>query len=193
MQNNPAPAGVGAATPADASRRGLRGALAQFPTGVVIATAATTDGALLGMTLNSFTSVSLDPPLVLFCIDRRSLGLSAWERAPGYALNVLAEHQGQLSNRFARAGVEKWAGTAFVSGLHGAPLLEGAVARFECRAERRLDGGDHVIFLGLVERHGSAAERSALVFHRGRYGAVADVAAPAPAAELSCWPLPIHY
>jgi flavin reductase (DIM6/NTAB) family NADH-FMN oxidoreductase RutF len=171
----------------------LRDALARFPTGVVVATAATPGGTLLGMTLNSFTSVSLDPPLVLFCIDRRSLSLSAWASAPGYAINVLAEQQGELSNRFARAGIWKWAGTVFSTGLHGAPLLDGAVARFECAAERQADGGDHLIFVARVERHWFAPESRALVFHQGRYAAVADSLGPTPVAELASWPLPIHY
>jgi flavin reductase (DIM6/NTAB) family NADH-FMN oxidoreductase RutF len=179
--------------PADTGRRRLRDALARFPTGVVVATAVAADGTLLGMTLNSFTSVSLEPPLVLFCIDRRALSRHAWEQVPGYAINVLANDQGPLSNRFARAGAAKWAGTPFVAGLHGAPLLQGAVARFECSAERLADGGDHLVFIGRVERHWFDPETRPLVFHRGRYAAFEETAGPTPAAEWTGWPLPIHY
>ena len=182
----------------DTARLRLRHTLAQLPTGVVIVTARTVDGVRLGMTMNSFASVSLDPPLVLFSIDRRSLGFAAWLAAPGYAVNVLATAQAALANRFARARLEKWAGVESSPGLHGAPLLDGAVARLECTAQERIDGGDHVIFLGRVDRHWTAPERAALVFHRGRFAQVADLPRNAPAAELADlalanWPLAMHY
>jgi flavin reductase (DIM6/NTAB) family NADH-FMN oxidoreductase RutF len=77
--------------------------------------------------------------------------------------------------------------------LHGAPLLHGAVARLECSAERRVEGGDHVVFVGRIERHWCDPTDRALVFYRGRYAAVADLAGPAPVPELASWPLPIHY
>jgi flavin reductase (DIM6/NTAB) family NADH-FMN oxidoreductase RutF len=177
----------------DLARRRLRDALAHVPTGVVIATTMTADGTKLGMTMNSFTSVSLDPPLVLFCIDRRALSLPAWQRVPGYAVNVLASRQGELSNRFARPSPAKWAGVASTMGLHGAPLLQGAIAHFECTAQERVDGGDHVIFIGRIERHRADADSPPLVFHRGRYAEVADPLTTTPAAQLANWPLPIHY
>ena len=173
--------------------RRFRDALGHVATGVVVATAFTNDGVPLGMTMNSFASVSLEPPLVLFCIDRRARGLSDWLRVTGYAINVLAERQSDLSNRFARPGADKWRGVSFVPGLHRAPLLDGVCARFECTAHRQLDGGDHVIFVGLVERHWADPAASALAFHRGRYVQLADPLAVRPAPELVSWPLPIHY
>jgi flavin reductase (DIM6/NTAB) family NADH-FMN oxidoreductase RutF len=175
-----------------ASRR-LRDALGHVATGVVVATALTGDGVRLGMTLNSCASVSLDPPLVLFCIDRRARGLPDWRRVAGWAVNVLAARQSELSNRFARPGADKWRGVGFVPGLHGAPLLDGVCARFECTAHDQLDGGDHVILVGRVERHWADPGSPALVFHRGRYAQLADPLAVRPAPELASWPLPIHY
>lgn len=177
-----------------AARR-FRDALALFPTGVAIATAAGEDGAPLGLTISSFTSVSLDPPLVLFCIDRRALSLPAWLRAPGYAVNVLAGPQQALSSQFARARGAKWAGVEFDAGLHGAPLLRGALAHFECEAYDHVGGGDHVIFVGRVERFATRPAAHPLVFHRGRYASVhaADAAAEDEAALAAAWPLSIHY
>src|SRR5678815_5565025 len=93
---------------ADNPSRRLRDTLAHVPTGVVVATMLAEAGSRLGMTMNSFASVSLDPPLVLFSIDRRSLGLSAWLTASGYAINILSSSQAALANRFARACADKW-------------------------------------------------------------------------------------
>ena len=176
----------------------LRATLAQLPTGVVIITAATAGGAPLGMTMNSFVSVSLDPPLVSFCIDRRSLGLAAWVTVPGYAINVLSVTQTEIANRFARPSPDKWHGVEAARGLHGAPLLEGVVARLECTAQERIDAGDHVIFVGRVDRHSAAQELAALVFHRGRFAQVASLPGDSPAAEFATaefagWPLAMHY
>jgi flavin reductase (DIM6/NTAB) family NADH-FMN oxidoreductase RutF len=182
----------------DDARRRLRDTLAQVPTGVVVVTAPTADGVPLGMTMSSFVSVSLDPPLVLFSIDRRSRGIGAWLAAAGYAINVLSTAQGGLANRFARPGSDKWAGVGSSPGLHGAPLLDAAVAWLECTARERIDGGDHVIFVARVDRHWAAPERRALVFHRGRFAQVAELPGPGPAAELgdpalAGWPLAMHY
>jgi len=181
----------------------LRATLAQLPTGVVIVTAATAGGVPLGMTMNSFVSVSLDPPLVLFCIDRRSLGLAAWLAVPGYAINVLSVTQTGIANRFARPSPDKWHGVDAARGLHGAPLLEGAVARLECTAQECVDAGDHVIFVGRVDRHSAAPGLAALVFHRGRFAQVASLPGDTPAAEFATaefatagfagWPLAMHY
>ena len=175
-----------------ASRR-LRDALGHVATGVVVATALTPEGVRLGMTLNSFASVSLEPPLVLFCIDRRARGLPYWLRVAGYAVNVLSARQSELANRFARPGVDKWRSVGFAPGLHGAPLLDRVCAHFECTAHDRLDGGDHVILVGRVERHWSDPDSPALVFHRGRFTNLADPLAAWPAPALANWPLPIHY
>lgn len=178
----------------EAQARRLRDALASFPTGVVIATAWHAETGALGMTMNSFTSVSLQPPLIMFSIDRRAASLPAWLHATGYAVNVLASDQEHLSNRFARALTSKWEGVKFAHGLYDAPLLDAALACFECSSYRQFDGGDHVIFLGRVERFTCDGAASPLVFHRGRYGTVAArPEAMTHAALPAGWPLSIHY
>ena len=171
--------------------RQLRTAFGAFPTGVVIVTARHPAAGALGMTMSSFTSISLDPPLILFSIDRRAAGLPPCLEVPGYAVNVLAQDQRELSNRFARALSDKWSGICCESGLHGAPLLKDALARFECSSERTLDAGDHVIFLARVERFVCNERTEPLVFHRGRYSTVTR----ADGSDLTAavWPLPIHY
>src|SRR5687768_8832909 len=172
--------------------RRLRSALGVFPTGIVVVTACGAGGPL-GMTMNSFISVSLQPPLILFSVDRRSAGLVAWERASGYAVNVLASDQQDLSTRFARALTDKWRDVAYRSGLHGAPLLDGALACFECTRHGTFDGGDHVVFLARVERLTYANDDAQpLVFYRGRYTSLAAGLAAQPALPPA-WPLSIHY
>ena len=166
----------------------FRAALGQFPTGVCVVTARTADGEDLGMTMSSFNSLSLDPPLVLFSIDRRAHGLPRWRRVRGYAVNVLAENQQDLSDRFARAGTNKWAGLSLDRGIEGAPLLPGVAACFECRAECQHEGGDHILFLARVIAFRCAAERAPLIFCRGRYGSLDP-----GERRASIWPLAIHY
>ena len=128
------------------------------------------DGVPLGMTINSFNSLSLDPPLVLFAIDQRSTSLGAWLRAEGYALNVLSEGQRETSERFAQQRCKKWEEMRYVSGLFGAPVLSGTTALFECASESTLRAGDHVLFFGAVKRFRVFADRRPLVFHGGQYG-----------------------
>ncbi len=107
--------------------RRLRDALGQFPTGVVVATAISPAGERLGMTMSSFNSVSLDPPLVLFSVHRLALSFSAWQKIEHYAINVLNEDQEELSNRFARAKGDKWEGLAPLFGKTGVPLPRGSL------------------------------------------------------------------
>ena len=177
----------------ETTTRRLRDALGAFPTGVVITTAWAPRVGAIGMTMNSFTSVSLDPPMILFSIDRRCQSLAHWRQAPGYAINVLACGQEQLSNQFARPRSDKWRGVRFRPGLHEAPLLEDALATFECTAHRQLDGGDHVMFLAGVARFSCRPDASPLVFHRGGYTTLNRSYAPAEPGLASGWPLPIHY
>jgi flavin reductase (DIM6/NTAB) family NADH-FMN oxidoreductase RutF len=152
------------------SRR-FRDALGQFATGVTIVTTITPSGERLGMTISSFNSLSLDPPLVLFSIVRSAHSFAAWQEAPRYAINVLSEDQEELSNRFARARGEKWIGQSVLSSKTGVPLLPNAVAAFECEAFSRHDGGDHEIFVGrVVEVHENMAKRGQpLIFFGGQY------------------------
>jgi flavin reductase (DIM6/NTAB) family NADH-FMN oxidoreductase RutF len=167
-------------------RIAFRRTLGQFPTGVCVVTA-TASGERLGMTVSSFNSLSLEPPLVLFSIDRRARSLSLWETADAYAVNVLAENQSDLSDRFAKALSNKWEGARLADGL-AAPILSGVAAFFECAPWARYDGGDHRLFIVEVTRFWTSADRKPLVFCKGRYAKIeaTDFAAP-------LWPLDIHY
>ena len=168
---------------------GFRRALGEFATGVAIITARGSEGQLIGMTMSSFNSVSLDPPLVLFSVDRKASSLRAMLEAKGLAVNVLARDQEGLSNQFARALSNKWREVETTVGHAEAPLIAGALAHFECEAYAHYDGGDHVIFVARVLKHtvqpGNVAP---LVFFRGRYRDLRDESERAPE-----WPLPMHY
>jgi len=155
--------------------RTFRDTLGQFLTGVTIVTAAAQDGTPLGLTVNSFTSVSLDPPLVLFCIDKKAGSHDGMVSAPGYAVHILGGDQADLSNRFAARGIDRFAGLTYTRGLYGAPILPGAMALLECRTVQRVDAGDHTILIGQVERLDPGNRtRKPLGYLRGRYTAVAD-------------------
>jgi len=167
--------------------RGFRQALGRFPTGVCVVTS-TAVGHRLGMTLSSFNSLSLDPPLVLFSIDRAAVSLHLWALAEGYAINVLSENQKDLSNRFARSLSNKWEGINYALGAFEAPILPGAAAVFECAAWARYDGGDHTLFVAEVLRFRISPDRRPLVFGMGRYASLQTTEYSAP-----LWPLDIHY
>ncbi|MCX7176011.1 MAG: flavin reductase family protein [Proteobacteria bacterium] len=152
--------------------RDFRTALGSFATGVTIVTARDVDGALAGLTINSFASVSLDPPLVLWSLSLYTPALAVFERCSHYAVNVLAADQTDLSILFAKPSDDghenRFANLEFDSGSGGAPLLRGCCARFECRNETRHAGGDHLIFVGRVERY-RYQDSSPLVFQGGQY------------------------
>ncbi|MFF3444343.1 flavin reductase family protein [Streptosporangium sp. NPDC002721] len=150
--------------------RSLRDALGQFATGVAVVTAATPRGDRLGVTVNSFTSVSLDPPLVLWCLSRRAPSAPAFAEAGRFAVNVLAAGQEHLSRRFATPLPDKFAGVETLFAPGGVPLLAGTLAHFACRSVATYDGGDHLIFVGEVE-HFRREEGEPLVFHSGNYRA----------------------
>lgn len=154
--------------------RAFRHALGQFATGVAVVTASTADGAVVGMTMSSFNSVSLDPPLVLFSVARNAYSLPAMRAAKGFGINILAQHQQDLSNRFARALEDKWHAVEHHRGVHDAPLIAGAIAHFECEPYARHDGGDHEIFLARVLRFSAPHVGDPLIFFRGRYHALAS-------------------
>lgn len=123
------------------------------------------------MTVSSFNSVSIAPPLVLFSVARRAHSFAAWTASSGYAVNILSAEQEELSNRFARALADKWAGVATLQGDTGVPILADSLAVFECRPYARHDGGDHEIFVGSVVAMRSALQPDArpLIFFGGRY------------------------
>ncbi|MEV4248992.1 flavin reductase family protein [Streptosporangium canum] len=149
--------------------RSLRDAFGQFATGVAVVTTVTPDGDRAGVTVNSFTSVSLDPPLVLWCLSRNAPSAPVFLRAGRFAVNVLAAGQDHLSQRFARPLPDKFAGVETRPGPGGPPLLVGALAHFACRTLTTHDGGDHVIFVGEVG-YFQRSEGEPLVFHAGGYG-----------------------
>lgn len=147
----------------------FRAALSSFPTGVTIVTARAANGRLVGLTANSFNSVSLNPPLVLWSLARTAASMSTFATGSHYAINVLSADQQELAMRFASKGVDRWAGVAYAEGAGGAPLLDGAVAVFECFNRSRYEEGDHVIFVGEVERCRHTEGASPLLFHGGKF------------------------
>ena len=147
----------------------FRAALGMFATGVTIVTARGTDGLPVGLTANSFNSVSLEPPLVLWSLARSSGSMPALDTGSHYAINILAANQKELAERFAQKRMDRWADVTFAEGLGGAPLLDGAAASFECFNRSRYDEGDHVIFVGEVERCTMRVGASPLLFHGGRF------------------------
>lgn len=152
--------------------RAFRTALGSFATGVTVITARGANDQLAGLTVNSFASVSLDPPLVLWSLSLYSPALAVFQHCSHYAINVLAADQVDLSDHFARPSngkfEDKFSALIFDTGSGGAPLLPGCCARFECRNETRHAGGDHLIFVGLVEKYW-CEERSPLLFQGGQY------------------------
>ena len=146
----------------------FRKALGAFATGVTIITTRTADGKPLGLTANSFNSVSLNPPLVLWSLANSSMSLETFKTAPHWAVHVLASDQEALSGRFAKRGEDKFAGLDFDTGVGDIPLLRGCTARFQCKTAFQYEGGDHVIFVGEVISF-DRADSSPLVFHGGRY------------------------
>lgn len=146
----------------------LRRALGQFATGVTIVTTAGAGDRPVGVTANSFNSVSLDPPMVLWSLSAAALSKGAFETAAYFCVHVLSAAQEELSRRFATQGSDKFDGVSWSPGLGAAPLLADYVARFQCRNSNRFPVGDHVVFVGEVLEF-SLSDARPLVFHDGRY------------------------
>lgn len=149
--------------------REFRRALGTFPTGVAVVSTRAPSGAFVGLTVNSFSSLSLDPPLVLWSLKAASPSLPVFDRAQYFAVNVLAEDQVAISKRFASHVPSKFAQLEVHAGLDEVPLIAGCAAHLECRTYARHNGGDHVLFIGHVERFAYDPDRRPLVFYRGRY------------------------
>lgn len=152
--------------------RELRSAFGLFPTGVVVVTAFGEDRVRLGMTVSSFNTVSLDPPLILFSILNTAKALPQWLAASAFCVNVLGEEQSALSTRFARAETDKWKDVPWRPGeAADVPMLEDCVAQFECRLWQHYAGGDHTIMVGqvLAFRYRRTEHLRPLVFCGGRY------------------------
>lgn len=146
----------------------LRRALSRYVTGVTVVTTRDAGGAPLGFTANSFTSVSLEPPLVLVCVGHDVESLDVFRRDREFAINVLGESQRALSDRFATEHPDRFAGMRWREGSHGAPILDGCIASLECAPWRRVEAGDHMILIGWVRRCEASGDRP-LVYWRGGY------------------------
>ncbi|TFZ01869.1 flavin reductase family protein [Ramlibacter humi] len=157
------------AQPPAFSPKEFRSALGMFATGVTIVTATTAEGQPIGLTANSFNSVSLDPPLVLWSLARAAASLPAFSTGSHYAIHILAADQKLLAEKFAIKGADRWSGVDYATGVGNAPLITGAAAIFECFNRSRYEEGDHVIFVGEVERVTYKPGAAPLLFHGGRF------------------------
>jgi len=158
--------------------RALRACLGRYATGVCLVTAAAPDGKREGMTINSFASVSLDPPLVLWSISDAARSAEVFLGTPRFNISVLGAVHQDIAQRFARPAPDKFAGVedAFLSGSNGLPRVRGALAAYECSAYSRHREGDHTILVGRIE-HFETQDREPLLFHAGRLGSLAELAA----------------
>jgi flavin reductase (DIM6/NTAB) family NADH-FMN oxidoreductase RutF len=147
----------------------FRQALGMFATGVTVVTGRDVNGTVVGLTANSFNSVSMDPPLVLWSLSRRAGSMPVFARGSHYAIHILAAEQVELAQRFATKDIDRFAGLPWREGAGGVPLLEGAAARFECFNRSQYEEGDHVIFVGEVEHCERREGALPLIFHGGRY------------------------
>lgn len=165
--------------PAIDQTRLFRNALGAFATGVTVITTRSAEGADVGVTANSFNSVSLDPPMILWSIGKTSSSLAAFMEAERFAVHILSAEQEMLSGRFAKSGTDKFAGLSVSRGIGDVPLLEGCAARFQCRIAFRHEAGDHYILVGDVEAFDHDGH-APLAFHSGRYGMFIRNEPPAP-------------
>ncbi len=157
------------AAPPSFTSSDFRAALGMFATGVTIVTARTADGALVGLTANSFNSVSLSPPLVLWSLARAASSLEAFSTGSHYAVHILAAGQKSWAQQFASKVPDRWQGVDYQLSASGVPLLSGCAARFECFNRSRYEEGDHVIFVGEVERCTTQPGTTPLLFHGGKF------------------------
>lgn len=161
----------------------FRHALGSFTTGVTVVTTRGTGGEDIGLTANSFNSVSLDPPMVLWSLGKSAMSMPHFKAADYFAVHVLSQDQELLSTRFAKRGEDKFAGLDVQRGLGGVPLLPNCAARFICKTAYQYEGGDHIIFVGEVTDF-SHWETPPLLFHRGQYGQInREVRAELPSGD----------
>lgn len=155
--------------PPEHAERTLRDALGMFATGVTIVTTLAPDGAPVGLTVNSFNSVSLAPPLVLWSLAQRAVSLPIFLQAQHYTINVLTVAQRDLAARFAARDVDRWQGVTWSAGHSGMPVLAGAAAVFECQSRSRYPEGDHTILVGEVLHSAHRAGSTPLLYHGGMF------------------------
>jgi flavin reductase (DIM6/NTAB) family NADH-FMN oxidoreductase RutF len=151
----------------------LRRVMGQFATGVTVITTRDAAGNLYGLTANAVTSLSLVPPLVVICVDRKAESFIHFYDSKRFVVNVLGEHQQDVSARFAKSGGEKFTGIAYRKGPSGTAILEGALAHLDCKIVATHEGGDHVIHVGEVE-HAEVTGGPPLLFFQGQYRRLAD-------------------
>ncbi|CAM4059599.1 flavin reductase [Vreelandella rituensis] len=150
-------------------KRDFRRALGKFATGITVVTTRSSEGEHFGVTASSFNTVSMDPPLILWSLDKGAHSLATYRDAEYFVVNVLGNDQVDISNRFASRGEDKFAGIAIEEGLGGAAKVRDSAAYFECKTWNIYEGGDHLIIVGEVMNYGCRDEGSSLVFHNGRY------------------------
>lgn len=161
--------------PDNSNSDAFRRTLGCFATGVAVAMTVTPEGPKVGITISSFNSVSLEPPLVLWSIAKSADTYAAFARADYFSVNVLAQHQQDLSLRFSTPGVDRFAALDCTSGIGGVPLLREFAACFECSTEHRYEGGDHLIIVGRVHRF-EDRDVDPLIYFRGLYHAKGEPA-----------------
>ena len=148
--------------------REIRDIMAHFATGVTVVTTRDGAGSPFGLTVNAFTSLSLNPPLVVVCIDKAAQCYSCFEESKVFAVNVLSEDQEELSRRFATKGIEKFGEIKWHRGENNVPLLDGSIGTIECKIVNSYEGGDHTIYLGEIVS-AKATEDRPLLFFKGKY------------------------
>lgn len=154
--------------------RDFRNALGAFATGVTVVTTMSEDGEPIGLTANSFSSVSLDPPMVLFCLGRLSYSFAHFEKSKHFVVNILSDAQQKESNHFAKPSVDKWNDVTYDLTEMGCPSFRGALAIFECETNDIHDAGDHIIIVGKVIDFRYQSDGDPLLYYRGRYARLAD-------------------
>lgn len=154
----------------------FRRVLGNYPTGVCVITAQGEDGVPVAMVVGSFSSVSLDPPLVGFFPDKRSHSWPRIEKAGRFCVNILASNQGELCKQLASGGAEKFNGVSYALTPGGTPLLDGVLGWIECDLHAVADAGDHVLVMGQVRLLDAQPDGDPMLFFRGRYGGFADLA-----------------
>lgn len=147
----------------------FRRVMGHFATGVTVITTHDGAGTLAGLTANAVSSVSLNPPLVLVCVDKGAESYPAFSASGAFAINILSEEQEAISRRFAKSGGDKFTGTGYRLGVTGSPLLSDVVAHIECKVKHAFDAGDHTIFVGEVLEIAVDGERDPLLYFRGGY------------------------
>jgi len=146
----------------------IRNVMGHFATGVTVITTKDKTGKPFGLTVNSFTSLSLNPPLLVVCIDKTVDCYSCFEESKLFGVNMLSEQQEELSRRFATKGIEKFEGIEWHMGENGVPLLDGTIGTIECNVAQSCEGGDHTIFLGEIVSATASGDRP-LIFFKGKY------------------------